>query len=586
MSLDVTLRDATGRRDDGRIAEALRLADATVIRMHDGRTATLPTLGAALAYACDPATRKAWDGGEQQAAEWERARREVLGILPEDLEVSALTGNHLVLVAKSAFARAAVGARRGLRCDLDEWGAALATARMHTYDPSNPDVLQQVLSVVVGVLGTPACEATDAASGARPTVKPAWAIRTADLLRAMLRHTGVRRGGPFQCLANLSVPGNLEPELKKCAEQFGVSLNSKIDRPRHTEAVARAALRMLEDPRHMMYGLLAPLANGRAVFDVRRSEVRLNDDGSAEVFCQNRRFCAHRKAWHPLDADAAAVMHVLIGGPYASALTDAGRARRDVRLLADVAWDGQALRLTDEATEGRTEDDGLLDPRARLLFALGIEGRGGQVARMWRSHLTIEETTGESLGEVPGAGTKGGRHVLWCAAQRRILYFAQRVGHLADLERAYREGVIRDYPLFPQGKLRLGRVPLRGDAPPEPVNERTLNDWVHELEALVGAPQLEHGGLNAFRRIFVDVYNRWERSGRVKDLIVGHEDVRDPEQSSTRGRVYLDPRDLRLLARAQALMEHARTTWAVSGRDFVPQPAPDQDDTQAIDDDG
>jgi hypothetical protein len=64
----------------------------------------------------------------------------------------------------------------------------------------------------------------------------------------------------------------------------------------------------------------------------------------------------------------------------------------------------------------------------------------------------------------------------------------------------------------------------------------------------------------------------------VKDLIVGHEDVRDPEQSSTRGRVYLDPRDLRLLRRAQALMEHARTTWAVTGRDFVP-PA-DSDDEQ------
>jgi hypothetical protein len=54
--------------------------------------------------------------------------------------------------------------------------------------------------------------------------------------------------------------------------------------------------------------------------------------------------------------------------------------------------------------------------------------------------------------------------VLWCAAQRRILYFAQRVGHLADLERAYREGTIADYPLFPQGKLRLGRVPLRGES--------------------------------------------------------------------------------------------------------------------------
>jgi hypothetical protein len=176
--------------------------------------------------------------------------------------------------------------------------------------------------------------------------------------------------------------------------------------------------------------------------------------------------------------------------------------------------------------------------------------------------------------------------VLWCAAQRRVLFFAQRVGYLADLERAYRERVIDDYPLFPQGKLRLGRVPLRADEALEPVNDRTLNDWVHEMEALVGAPPLEEGGLNAFRRIFIDVYNRWERSGRVKDLIVGHEDVRDPEQSSTRGRVYLDPRDLRVLARAQALMEHARTTWAVTGRDFVAQPAGDHVDDQHVEDDG
>jgi hypothetical protein len=40
---------------------------------------------------------------------------------------------------------------------------------------------------------------------------------------------------------------------------------------------------MLEDPRHMMYGLLAPLANGRAVFDVRRSEITLDDAGGAAV---------------------------------------------------------------------------------------------------------------------------------------------------------------------------------------------------------------------------------------------------------------------------------------------------------------
>jgi hypothetical protein len=73
---------------------------------------------------------------------------------------------------------------------------------------------------------------------------------------------------------------------------------------------------------------------------------------------------------------------------------------------------------------------------------------------------------------------------------------------------------------------------------------------------------------------------------RVKDLIVGHDDVRDPEQSSTRGRVYLDPRDFGVLARAQALMEHARTTWAVSGRDFVPEPAACHVDDHDVEDDG
>ena len=208
-----------------------------------------------------------------------------------------------------------------------------------------------------------------------------------------------------------------------------------------------------------------------------------------------------------------------------------------------------------------------------------MEGRAGQVACMWRSHLLIEETTGEQIGTVPGAGTKGGRHALWSQAQLKILYFAQRIGYLAELERAYRSGAIPDYPLFPQGKLRLGRVPLREGRAPEPMDDRTLHDWVRDLETLLELPHLDGGGLNAWRRIFIDVYNRWEQDGRVKDLIVGHEGVRDPEQSSTRHRVYLDPRDLRMLRRAQALMEHARTVWARTGEDYRPLAGSGRGDT-------
>jgi hypothetical protein len=234
-----------------------------------------------------------------------------------------------------------------------------------------------------------------------------------------------------------------------------------------------------------------------------------------------------------------------------------------------VRWNGSGVCLTpDEGGAAPLDGGPLLDPRAWMLFTLGIEGRAGQVARMRRSDLFIEATTEEQIGEVPGHGTKGGRHVLWCPMQLRVMYFALRVGHLADLERAYRSGAIDDYPLFPQGRLQLGRIPVRDGKAPGPVDDRTLNDWVRALEELLGLPHLKQGGLNAWRRIFIDVYNRWESDGRVKDLLVGHERVRDPEQASTRHRVYLDPRDLRLLRRAQALMEHARTVWARTGQDF------------------
>jgi hypothetical protein len=302
--------------------------------------------------------------------------------------------------------------------------------------------------------------------------------------------------------------------------------------------------------------------------EVRASEVRLVGDG-VEVFCQRRERFAHRKAWHACEEPVAQALRALLAGPYASLEAARAAGEPDYRLVADVRWDGATLRRIRSADDvANAHDDALLDPRAWLLLLLGAEGRMGQVCRSMWSDLHVEGNADDLVLDVPDTDRKRASWLLLADSQKAAAVFTLRVGYLAELERARREGTIKDYPLFPQDRLVRGRakVDVR-----EFVNDRTLNDWARDVERRLGLPRVTGEALYGWRRCFINLFDTWSTDARVKDLVTGHTDMRDPTFGSTRVTVYLNPQDLVYLREVQRLVEHVRTEFVRTG--LPPSPA-------------
>jgi hypothetical protein len=124
-------------------------------------------------------------------------------------------------------------------------------------------------------------------------------------------------------------------------------------------------------------------------------------------------------------------------------------------------------------------------------------------------------------------------------------------------------------------------VPERADdghLPPEPVGVAARRD--RRREDLHGHPppvgRARRGEdadraarpdltLDGVAGAFINVFDTWSTSARVKDLLTGHTDMREPTYGSTRVTVYLDPRDLVHLREGQRLLEHVRTEFVRTG---------------------
>ncbi|MGH9421591.1 MAG: hypothetical protein ACRD3J_16560, partial [Thermoanaerobaculia bacterium] len=102
------------------------------------------------------------------------------------------------------------------------------------------------------------------------------------------------------------------------------------------------------------------------------------------------------------------------------------------------------------------------DPRLGLLLAIGVELRGGQVVRGMRKDLDLEK----NQHKVYGAGNKKGALVMLTKGQRAAVDRAlhPETGYLRELERAYQDKRIADYPLFPGGQFPGLRILRRGRA--------------------------------------------------------------------------------------------------------------------------
>jgi len=161
-----------------------------------------------------------------------------------------------------------------------------------------------------------------------------------------------------------------------------------------------------------------------------------------------------------------------------------------------------------------------VDPRFDLLMALGAELRLGQVARARRSDVDAEHRTLT----IRGSGKKRGTVVKLTAGQWAVFEYAiSEDGYLALIE-----GVLPDYPLFPQGKLVKGRVTPR-HAERGSIERTAIKLWFREAERLANIPHITGRGAYGLRRIAVDAEKEMKISREGLKALGGWTDTQMPD---------------------------------------------------------
>ncbi|HEX8697055.1 MAG TPA: hypothetical protein VF746_31845 [Longimicrobium sp.] len=185
------------------------------------------------------------------------------------------------------------------------------------------------------------------------------------------------------------------------------------------------------------------------------------------------------------------------------------------------------------------------DPRLRLLVELAAELRAGQAVRARRSDLHLGTGGGFGLGRfvVHGAGKKHGEVVDLHPELRALVDETLSSGYLAEAEAAYQRGEISDYYLFPVGKLRRGSVPVER-ATRQALSYVSLRMMFVAVEAIAGVEHQEGRSFYGLRRQATDLAPEFAQDARVLNRLTGHAD------SATRERVYQDPQNERVRARA------------------------------------
>lgn len=124
-----------------------------------------------------------------------------------------------------------------------------------------------------------------------------------------------------------------------------------------------------------------------------------------------------------------------------------------------------------------------LDPRWRMMLKLGLGQRLGAVnARATRTELKLNDAGAWEMGRltIPRARTKEGIKIDLRPETRKMIDTALEDGYLSRLEKAYQQGDVDDYHLFPAGRLRKGKA--RPDKGGKPICDSWLKDQLHDLE--------------------------------------------------------------------------------------------------------
>lgn len=194
------------------------------------------------------------------------------------------------------------------------------------------------------------------------------------------------------------------------------------------------------------------------------------------------------------------------------------------------------------------------DPRLALALVLGAELRGGQVIRTMRSNVDLSEDAGIGYGKVQIPFTSERKRaplVSLNKTERTALDAAMEKGYLSELEGAYKVGLVKDYALFPGGKLRNGVVPVERGA--KPMHATSLADFLHDVEKKAGVETIKGRGWHGLRRAFTDLYPTATTDARLLDHLGGW-----VQGSTMREGTYQDKQNETIAARAAEMRERVR----------------------------
>lgn len=196
-------------------------------------------------------------------------------------------------------------------------------------------------------------------------------------------------------------------------------------------------------------------------------------------------------------------------------------------------------------------DAGYGDPRIRLGLRTAGEARLGQALRCDRSALDLSAVGPFGMGRftIPDRGRKKGAVIDLTPELREAWDFELSAGFLRDLEREYRAGSLRTFPVFPGSRLVRGIAPVAGS---RPAGKRAALDWFHELERECGVEVVAGRGWYGIRRIAADLAEDVESDGRALNAITGH------TSDETRRKIYQAKRRNEVLARATTARSAAR----------------------------
>lgn len=362
----------------------------------------------------------------------------------------------------------------------------------------------------------------------------------------------------------------------------------KKQRPRHREAEMRAIFSALDDPR----GRLA---------------MKLNHGSRLSLFAD--RLWSHlrleRTARRPhggiLVQEAAGNEYVrLLDEPQRALIDEAlatGYLRRyEAARSAGILHDyplfaaGQLVMLPGEAGDlapaltintnakplsSREANVLTIDPRKRLGVELGAALRLGQVYRTCRSQVDMERfffipdeegSAPQPVGivDVHGKGNKASPGIALSAFTRRALEDALS-GYLSEFEALYQAGAIKDYCLFPGGRLDNGIANPRGKHAQSEVTRDAALGWFHELEAAAGVQHVKGRGWYGLRRIITDTAPKYTGNEMTLNTISG-------TSTEMRNTVYQDQESLEAKVDAANTLERIRTDGRVAGTTPTPNP--------------